>query len=137
MEQVIIDLEFDELLHVGVSSDPSFIGAVVSTKHPEKATFGFTIPTHRLPNYIARLTTGAARTAQLEAQLAGKTFDEVVLAEQRQAFQAVGTGARSRSDKDDAVVVYFFDEKMAVLPVELPRAAAQQLFSELASLLAS
>jgi hypothetical protein len=137
MERINIDLQFDELLHLGVGNDPSFVGAQVSTKHPEKPTFAFTIPSNQLPNYVARFTTAAARTAQLQAQGRNESADAVQVAQERVAFQVQFAGLATVRSERDSIVVFLADGNMAVLPVELTRAAAQSLFSSLGAFLSS
>lgn len=135
--RINIDMQFDELLSIGVGADPSFVGLQVSTLHSQKPTFGFTIPSHRLPDFVARLTTACARTAQLEAQARGADAEAVLIAEARTAFKATAAGITIAPSGPESIVAFVADKDMAVLPIELTRAAAQALFSALADRLAS
>ena len=137
MNPIQVDLQFDELLQVGVGSDPSYVGVQVSTRNAEKQTFAFTIPSDQLPTYVAKLTTAAARTAQLEAQRRGANATAVQVAEERYAFQVESAGLATPRPERGTIVVFLATSEMAVLPVELKREAAQALFSSLADFLAS
>ncbi len=137
MQKIDIDIQFDEILQVGIGADPTYVGVQVGTKSPEKPTFAFTIPSHQLPHYAARLIAAAARTAQLEAQSRGEDANAVQIAEERVAFHVSAAGLATPRPERDSIVVFLADENMAVIPVELKREAAQALFSSLADYLAS
>lgn len=135
MSTVNIDLQLDEVLRIGVGSDPTFVGVECTTLHADKPTFSFTLPTSELPRLIALLTAACARTAQLEAQIGGAQADAVMIAMARHAITVSSALIAKPPENATSLPMMAMTAEGAVIPLALERGAATALLAGLAQYL--